>query len=352
MIGSGALLRRNGDFPANSVWTGSKGGNAVQFPSSTTSSNAPTMVGSSGNSSSDDEKKPSQTVNEKQSFSVGQSKTISESNEKDTCKPFGRAFYHHDANYYVLRIWQIVIYSVLSVVVVTVYWLLPVVFSLFSLRAALTHSDSVAMTVGPWRPFVLYGMLSSILAGICTAQSFLALAIVICIKWAVMGRRQEGQFHWDKSSYNQRWQFLLSCETLIKDCYGGAGLLPMLTGSVYLSWYYQLLGARIGKDCAIHANGTPNVFFTEPDLLTLGDRVAVDDASLVCHLNSRGGFELHTLSVGDRSILRAGSRLMSGASMGKDACLLEHTLVLSGDHVEDGDTLQGWPAEGFEGKRV
>lgn len=167
-----------------------------------------------------------------------------------------------------------------------------------------------------------------------------------------MGRRKEGQYHWDKSSYNQRWQFLLSCETLIKDCYGGAGLLPMITGSTYISWYYRLLGANIGKDCAIHANGTPNVFFTEPDLLTLGNRVAVDDASLVCHLNSRGGFELHTLTVGDRSILRAGSRLMSGASMGQDACLLEHTLVLSGDHVEDGDTLQGWPAEGFEGKRV
>lgn len=358
MIGSGALLRRNGDYPANTVWTGSKGGDAVQFPSSTstTSSNAPTVVGSSsnsgGNSSSDDEKKPSHTINEKHSVSVGKTKTIGETNEKDTCKPFGRAFYHHDANYYVLRIWQIVIYSVLSVVVVTVYWLLPVMFALFSLRAALNHSDAVGLGIGPWRPFVLYGILSAILAGISCVQSFLAFAIVICIKWAVMGRRKEGQYHWDKSSYNQRWQFLLSCETLIKDCYGGTGLLPMITGSAYISWYYRLLGAKIGKDCAIHANGAPNVFFTEPDLLTLGNRVAVDDASLVCHLNSRGGFELHTLTVGDRSILRAGSRLMSGASMGQDACLLEHTLVLSGDHIEDGDTLQGWPAEGFEGKRV
>jgi hypothetical protein len=36
-----------------------------------------------------------------------------------------------------------------------------------------------------------------------------------------------GSYHWDKSSYNQRWQFLLSCETLIKDCYDGVGLLPL-----------------------------------------------------------------------------------------------------------------------------
>ncbi|KAJ5551835.1 NRPS-like protein biosynthetic cluster [Penicillium sp. DV-2018c] len=351
MIGSGALLRRNGEYPANTVWTGSKGGEAVQFPSSTsnttTMSAAPTVVASSSssaNSASEDEKHP----NEKKS----QNPTVSELAEKDTCKPFGRAFYRHEADYHVLRIHDIVIYSVLSVVVTTVYWLLTVVFALLALKAALIHSDAVGFTQGPWRPFVLFGMLASIMAGISLGQSFLALGIVICIKWLVMGRRKEGHFHWDKSSYNQRWQFLLSCETLIKDCFGGSGLLPMITGSAYISWYYRLLGAKIGKDCAIHANGSPSIYFTEPDLLTIGDRVAVDDASLVCHVNSRGGFELHTLKVGDRSILRAGSRLMSGASMGQDTCLLEHTLVLSGDHVEDGDTLQGWPAEGFDKKRV
>lgn len=352
MIGSGAFLRRNGDYPANTIWTGSKGGDAVQFPTSSSVpiSTAPTVVGSSssstdGDSSSDNEKgMGKKTQNEKQ--------TVPNITEADTCKPFGRAFYRKDSSYYVLRIWQIVIYSVLSVVVVTVYWLLSVVFALLCLRACLEHSNATGLDIGAWRPFVLYGILASFLSAISCAQAFIALGVVICVKWIVMGRRKEGEYHWDKSSYNQRWQFLLSCETLIKDCYGGTGLLPMITGSVYISWYYRLLGANIGRDCAIHANGTPNVYFTEPDLLTLGNRVAVDDCSLVCHLNSRGEFELHTLKVGDRSILRAGSRLMSGASMGQDACLLEHTLVLSGDHVEDKSTLQGWPAEGFEGKRV
>ncbi|KXG48224.1 AMP-dependent synthetase/ligase [Penicillium griseofulvum] len=359
MIGSGALLRRNGDYPANTVWTGSKGGEAIQFPSSTTTSTststAPTIIGDSSSSPSSDNEEE-KTINEKQPKfdSKNKSNAVTEIAEKvtDTCKPFGRAFYRGEANYYVLRMWQIVIYSVFSVIVTTVYWLLTVLFSLFALRAVLDYSDAAGFKQGAWRPFALYGLLASILSVITAAQVFLAFGIVLCIKWTVVGRRKEGAFHWDKSSYNQRWQFLLSCETLIKDCYDGNGLLPMISGTAYISWYYRLLGANIGKDCAIHANGSPSIFFTEPDLLTLGDRVAVDDASLVCHLNSRGGFELHTLNVGDRSILRAGSRLMSGASMGQDACLLEHTLVLSGDHVENGDTLQGWPAEGFEGRRV
>ncbi|KAJ5835673.1 AMP-dependent synthetase/ligase [Penicillium robsamsonii] len=363
MIGSGALLRRNGDYAANTVWTGSKGGEAIQFPSSTStspsSSTAPTIIGDSSSSPSSDNEDGStiskNTINEKETDVGGKNKTATVTEiEKgsDTCKPFGRAFYRREANYYVLRMWQIVIYSVFSVIVTTVYWLLTVLFSLFALRAVLDYSDAAGFKQGAWRPFALYGLLASILSVITAAQVFLAFGIILCIKWTVVGRRKEGAYHWDKSSYNQRWQFLLSCETLIKDCYDGVGLQPMISGSAYISWYYRLLGANIGKDCAIHANGSPSIFFTEPDLVTLGNRVAVDDASLVCHLNSRGGFELHTLNVGDRSILRAGSRLMSGASMGQDACLLEHTLVLSGDHVENRDTLQGWPAEGFEGKRV
>ena len=362
MIGSGALLRRNGDFPANTIWTGSKGGNAVQLGNTNPvpMSSAPTVVGSSNNSTdgfSEDEKhigekglSEKQNALDEKNASVNQNSVTSA--EPDTCKPFGRAFYRKESNYYVLRIWQIVIYSVASVIFTTVFWLLSVVFSLLLLRVCLTYSNAAGFSIGAWRPFVLYGVLAALMSGVCAIQSFLALGLVICAKWLVMGRRKEGEYHWDKSSYNQRWQFLLSCETLIKDCYGGSGLLPMITGSAYITWYYRLLGAKIGDNCAIHANGTPSVFFTEPDLLTLGNRVAVDDASLVCHLNSRGEFELHTLNVGDRSILRAGSRLMSGASMGQDACLLEHTLVLSGDHVEDGATLQGWPADGFQGKRA
>ncbi|KAJ5929825.1 NRPS-like protein biosynthetic cluster [Penicillium verhagenii] len=363
MIGSGALLRRNGDFPSNTIWTGSKGGNAVQLGNTMPISNAPTVVdssssGSSTNGDSDDEKRAydDRRGDDKKSFSEKQTdlggKAQSAEIEVDTCKPFGRAFYRHESNYYVLRIWQIVIYSVIAVVFTTVFWIISVPLSLFALRGAITHSSSAALHPGPWRPFVNYGILAAVLGAISTVQVFMAIGVVIGIKWMVMGRRQEGSFHWDKSSYNQRWQFLLSCETMIKDCYGNLGLLPLMSGTAWLVWYYRLLGATIGKDCAIHANGTPNVFFTEPDLLTLGDRVAVDDASLVCHLNSRGEFELHHLTVGDRSILRAGSRLMSGASMGQDTCLLEHTLVLSGDHVEDGTTMQGWPAGPFEGNRA
>jgi hypothetical protein len=34
------------------------------------------------------------------------------------------------------------------------------------------------------------------------------------------------------------------------------------------------------------------------------------------------------------------------------SCLLEHTLIMGGDVVEQGSTMQGWPAEVFEADRV
>jgi len=145
---------------------------------------------------------------------------------------------------------------------------------------------------------------------------------------------------------------LLTIERIRREDVDGEDILAMVTGTYYCAQYFRLLGAKIGKDCALFAGGALSLPFTEPDLLTLGDRVAVDDASLIAHINSRGNFNLNALVVGDRGVLRTGSRLLSGATMGKDTCLLEHTLVMAGDEVEDGATCQGWPANAFRGARI
>lgn len=128
--------------------------------------------------------------------------------------------------------------------------------------------------------------------------------------------------------------------------------MVLLTGTAYMAQYCRALGATIGADRALAASGEADLLMTEPDLVTLGNRVTIGHASLVGHLNTRGEFELHPLQVGSRSVLRTKSRLLSGASVGEDACLLEHTLVLSGDHIDDGYTVQGWPAEPFMESRV
>lgn len=63
----------------------------------------------------------------------------------------------------------------------------------------------------------------------------------------------------------------------------------MIQGSQYLVWYFRLLGGNIGDNVCLYPNGG-DPMMTEPDLVTLGNRVTIDDASLIAHINTRGIF--------------------------------------------------------------
>ena len=108
---------------------------------------------------------------------------------------------------------------------------------------------------------------------------------------------------------------------------------------------------------------------TEPDLVTIGDCASIDNASLIAHINTRGVWMLRHLNVGSwvqcffhlysmhsptiqmlscsllsYCVLKRGCRLLSGASMEDHSILLEHTLALAGETVEEGKVWQGWPS--------
>ncbi|KAL1302911.1 hypothetical protein AAFC00_003235 [Neodothiora populina] len=275
-----------------------------------------------------------------------------EPSEPKSSSPFGRAFYEGKAAYRVWGMWTIFFYSSFLTIFVSFYWNVATTSSLQIVARVIESNHYWVAAHHSYRPLMIYCLFCACIAALHTAQAVVAIAALIGAKWAIMGKRTAGNYDWDKSSYNQRWQLYLACEKLRRHCYGGAGILGLLTGTHYVVMYFRSLGATIGKDCAIFSGGLPSLMFTEPDLLTLGDRVNVDDASLVSHINSRGVFNLNPLVVGDRSVLRSGSRLLSGANMGNDAVLLEHTLVMAGDIVDDGATYQGWPGEEFDGIRA
>ena len=270
--------------------------------------------------------------------------------------PFARAFYYGKAPYRVWGMGIITLYSFLIRIFSGVFWnigsvsAVQVVARLYQDQFPFTNLLIASQTF--YRPLAIYILFLALISTIMFLQSLLVVLFLTAAKWVLMGRRRPGSYDWDKSSYCQRWQLYLSLEVLRRECYGGMGVLGLLTGTHWLVVYFRALGARIGRDCALFAGGQPSLYFTEPDLLTLGDRVSVDDASLVGHINTAGKFSLHPLHVGDRSVLRSGSRLLSGATCREDTCLLEHTLVMAGDVVDAGSTVQGWPAELFSGSRM
>ncbi|MCJ1437717.1 hypothetical protein MMC27_007104 [Xylographa pallens] len=395
VLGSGALTRRDTVYPPDTVWVGSKNGGAVclsvtdhsttELKASNASGTSITFTESEKTLGSDRSTHSSQSTIyqhlirtksssppllaqdlEKSIPSITLSKADTLPQRSDTkadrfihkakkpvdqtASPFGKAFYAGEASYYVLGMPMIFLYSIFTNIFVTIYWNIAPLSAIQVLAIAMKAHPAVFGPVAA-RPLAIYALVLAVMILVMAAQAAFALSMVVAAKWVLMGRRAPGKYDWDKSSYCQRWQILLTIERIRRHCYGGNGIIGLLTGTHYAVLYCRALGANIGADCALWAGGHTSLLFTEPDLLTLGDRVAVDDASLVAHINSRGNFSLNALSVGDRSVLRSGSRLLSGATMGADACLLEHTLIMAGDVAEEGTTYQGWPADEFVGDR-
>ncbi|ETS85103.1 hypothetical protein PFICI_03128 [Pestalotiopsis fici W106-1] len=267
--------------------------------------------------------------------------------EELNLSPFGRAFYQGKAPYRVMGQFVIFLYSSFITAFTAALWNIPFILSI-QIIYWMNYDEILGR--GFWSDALhTWGFMTACIVVLTTGLAIFAILLIIVAKWTIIGHRKPGNYDWDKSSYCQRWQLFLSIEKIRRHCYRGHGILGMLTGTHWLVMYFRALGAQIGDNCALFVNGSPSLMFTEPDLITMGDRCVVDDASLVGHINTRGTFDLNELHVGDRCVLRSGSRLLSGASMQNDSCLMEHTLVMGGDVVDERSTLQGWPAKVFKG---
>ncbi|KAI0103868.1 hypothetical protein GGR51DRAFT_523727 [Nemania sp. FL0031] len=377
-LGSGCLTRRGKTYEPNGVYVGSKSGDSVflglRADSEKTAAADSTNAGraskylhtgqtqesdgkyhlraSNGATPTHPSKDPEKGYNSAVvTVSSLDEETASIEMGDDATSPFGRAFYQRKAPYFVWRQWMIFVYSSFTIIFTSVYWSAA---SLSSIQVvANVFEGTLSLGNGSWYdPLILFSLCAALLSALLAAQSMFALFVVIAAKWILLGRRQPGNYDWDKSSYCQRWQLFMAIERIRRICFAGHGILGLLTGTAYTTWYFRALGAKIGRDCALFVSGEPSLLFTEPDLLVMGDRVVVDDASLVGHINTRGKFDLNSLYVGDRCVLRTNSRLLSGARMENDSCLLENTLIMGGDIVEEGATMQGWPASRVTVKRA
>ncbi|KAF7317849.1 Peroxisomal-coenzyme A synthetase [Mycena kentingensis (nom. inval.)] len=263
----------------------------------------------------------------------------------DTITPFGRAFYKRQADYWVMPYGLILVTNITVATISAAYWSISAVSAAQLLRIVHVHGRHFHIYRPQWyRPALLYAFVAMCFIVVLNIQAILALAWAIASKWLIIGRRTDGRYAWDKSSYCQRWQLHLTMSRLLYKGYGNGGVLAPLTGSAYFVWYLRALGAKIGRNCAIYPGGRMGLM-TEPDLVQLGDSVNLDDCSVVAHINSRGNFALNSLRIGNGCALRSGSRLLSGASMEDGSMLLEHTLLTSGEVADPGCVYSGWPAK-------
>ncbi|KAF7353576.1 Peroxisomal-coenzyme a synthetase [Mycena sanguinolenta] len=298
-----------------------------------------TVMGSGALGLRDAEYKDGSTWLGKDCLDDGSNKDLS----RDTITPFGRAFYQRKAPFFVYPYALILAINIFITALSATYWSISAIAAAQVLRRIDLHnSQQVTEIYRPswFRPAIIYGLIGLCFVVVLNLQAILAILWVIATKWIVIGRRRDATVSAGNSTSFFR--------ALSIRGYGKGGVLEPLTGSAYFIWYLRGMGARIGKNCALYPGGRAGLM-TEPDLVQLGDNVSLDDCSVVAHINSRGNFALNSLKIGNGCAMRAGSRLLSGASMEDNSMLCEHTLLTSGD-VADAETVySGWPAKPLEG---
>ncbi|KAF5361190.1 hypothetical protein D9758_009022 [Tetrapyrgos nigripes] len=301
VMGSGALGRRGANYEPGSTWIGNSGGEAI---------------------------------------CLSKGGADKESSNDDTITPFGRAFYKRQASYFVTPYPLILLTNIFMACFTAAYWSATPIAAAQLMNLVHRNLDFVYRERNELFGIVFGSILACYLV-FSNLQSVLAILWVIVTKWIVIGRRKPGKYEWDNSNYCQRWQLHLTLSQLARHGHGGSVMAP-LTGTAWMVLYVRLLGAKIGKNCAIYPSGKPGLM-TEPDLVELGDDVNIDDCSVVAHINSRGKFALNPLKIGNGCAMRTGSRLLSGASMEDGSMLCEHTLLTSGEIAEAGGIYVGWP---------
>jgi len=111
----------------------------------------------------------------------------------------------------------------------------------------------------------------------------------------------------------------------------------MLRGTIYLPWWFKLMGANIGKQAEISAYINCNA-----EKLTLGDHVFVADDVVMGMPHVQGGIVTHEkVKVGNRAFAGNGSTIRTGTRMADG--MLVAVLSLAPKYGETGITYMGNP---------
>jgi len=250
VMGSGALSKRNTSYDAGSTWIGNGAFNShLAHP-----------------------------ITHRDSSDKGEAVCLNRGDEKqadmETVTPFGRAFYQRKAEYFVYPYPLVALLGVVVTAFSAAYWSISAVAAAQMLRQLHIHLQDLALFEPRWYLFALfYGLIAGAFVVALTTQGIIAIMWVIVTKWLVIGKRKEGRYDWDQSSYCQRWQVHLVLSRFMYKGFGNGGVLSSLNGSAYVVWFYRAQGAKIGKNCSIWAGGKGGLM-TEPDLIEVRKHVA------------------------------------------------------------------------------
>ena len=159
------------------------------------------------------------------------------------------------------------------------------------------------------------------------------------IKWIVVGRYREGE--------KPLWSHFVWRNDLVNAIYSNFCrhfFLDLLCGTPFIAWALRLFGMKVGKRCYVDTT-----WFTEFDLIEIGDDVALNDRSNVqTHLFEDRVIKMGLVSIGDRCSLGSASTILYNTRMEDGATLGELSLLMKGESLRAGTHWHGIPCEQVE----
>jgi len=327
IIGKNAVLGSNTVCPAGrylpeaSIWLGSRGGEPIMLEKGT-----------------EDDKESSLIY----SNDIDLSRLVFEGDET-TLRPFGRAFYHRKAPYFVWPLPLVILYTLVVKILIAIIHTVPLLGALH-ITAAYYYGLSYSNRDYSQLYITFSGAYGTMLIAFFFTHFIrvvLWVLVELAAKWGIMGGRKEGRYNWDTSNYGQNWE-LYQILTKVRS-FGRMNFLDFVAGTPYMASFFRWHGCKIGKDCCLYpAGGDP--YMPEPDLVEIGNRCVIDCSSVVCHLNTRGNFELARIKLDNNVTLRSRSRIQQGVHMETGSMLLEKSLAMTGEIIETDSIWQGAPA--------
>lgn len=319
VLGSNAVCPEGRYLPEASVWFGVRGGEPVELDRGVEENEGPVY---------------SHDVDMSNLQMIGDETTI---------RPFGRALYLGQASYFVYPLQFIIMFTIIIRTLAAVVSSSAIIGAVHGTAGyfygwPISERDYYYIHVEFWS---LYSVMISFYFLTHFLHTTLWLASELICKWVIIGQRREGRYNYNVSSYCQNWE-LYQITSKFRDL-GLVSFLDLICGTPYMVSYFRLLGGKIGEGCCLYPTGG-DPYMPEPDLVEIGDRCVIDCASVVCHLNTSGNFELVKITMENNVTLRTRARIQQGVYMESGSMLLEKCLALTGEVIDADSVWLGAPA--------
>ncbi|MGC9221325.1 MAG: Pls/PosA family non-ribosomal peptide synthetase [Solirubrobacteraceae bacterium] len=169
---------------------------------------------------------------------------------------------------------------------------------------------------------------------ILVAMGVCAVLFTALVKWTLMGRYRPGEhpfFSW----YVWRDEIVNTCQEQL----AGPMLMAPLVGTILMSWYLRLLGAKVGRDVWVE-----NLNTTEFDLASFGDGAAVGRGAVVeTHLFHDRLMSTGPVHMGAQATLGPSSVTLPDTVIGDGTVVGGRSIVMRGEELPAASRWHGAP---------